>query len=38
MDLKIASIALVHDALFITANLRDYSLVPNLRRENWLQP
>jgi tRNA(fMet)-specific endonuclease VapC len=38
MDLKIASIALVNDALLVTANLRDYSLVPDLRCENWLQP
>ena len=38
MDLKIASIALVNDALLVTANLRDYSLVPQLRCENWLQP
>ena len=38
MDLKIASIALVNEALLITANLRDYSLVPKLRCENWLQP
>ena len=37
MDLKIASIALVNDALLVTANLRDYSLVPDLRCENWLQ-
>jgi tRNA(fMet)-specific endonuclease VapC len=37
MDLKIASIALVNDALLVTANLRDYSLVPRLRCENWLQ-
>ncbi len=37
MDLKIASIALVHDALLVTANLRDYSLIPKLRCENWLQ-
>jgi len=37
MDLKIASIALVNDALLVTANLRDYSLVPELRCENWLQ-
>jgi tRNA(fMet)-specific endonuclease VapC len=37
MDLKIASIALVNAALLVTANLRDYSLVPNLRCENWLQ-
>jgi tRNA(fMet)-specific endonuclease VapC len=38
MDLKIASIALVNDALLLTANQRDYSLVPGLRCENWLQP
>jgi tRNA(fMet)-specific endonuclease VapC len=38
MDLKIASIALVNDALLVTANLRDFSLVPGLRCENWLQP
>jgi tRNA(fMet)-specific endonuclease VapC len=38
MDLKIASIALVHDALLVTANLRDFSLVPDLRFANWLEP
>ncbi len=38
MDLKIASIALVCDAILVTANLRDYSLVPDLRCENWVQP
>jgi tRNA(fMet)-specific endonuclease VapC len=37
MDLKIASIALVNDALLVTSNLRDFSLVPDLRCENWLQ-
>jgi tRNA(fMet)-specific endonuclease VapC len=37
MDLKIASIALVNDALLVTANLRDFSLVPQLRCENWLR-
>jgi len=37
MDLKIASIALVNDALLLTSNLRDFSLVPGLRCENWLQ-
>ena len=37
MDLKIASIALVDDALLATANLRDFSLVPGLRCENWLR-
>ena len=36
-DLKIASIALVHDALLLSANLRDFRLVPGLRVEGWLQ-
>lgn len=36
MDLKIASIALVSDALLVTANGRDFSAVPNLRCESWL--
>lgn len=38
MDLKIAAIALANDALLVTANLRDFSVVPKLRCENWLQP
>ncbi|OYV73855.1 MAG: hypothetical protein B7Z74_03225 [Deltaproteobacteria bacterium 21-66-5] len=37
MDLKIASIALVDDATLVTANLRDFSQVPGLRCENWLE-
>lgn len=37
MDLKIASIALVSNALLLTANLRHFSVVPNLRYESWLQ-
>lgn len=36
MDLKIASIALVHNALLLSANLRDFQHVPGLRVENWL--
>jgi tRNA(fMet)-specific endonuclease VapC len=36
MDLKIAAIALVNDALLLTANLRDFERVPRLRIENWL--
>ena len=36
MDLKIASIALVHDALLLSANLRDFQQAPGLRVENWL--
>lgn len=35
-DLKIASIALVHDALLLSANRRDFERVPGLRIENWL--
>ena len=37
MDLKIASIALVHDALLLSANLRDFEKVPGLRVEDWLK-
>ena len=36
MDLKIASIALANDALLLTANHSDFSQVPGLRFENWL--
>jgi tRNA(fMet)-specific endonuclease VapC len=36
-DLKIASIALVNDALLVTSNLRDFALVPALRCEDWLR-
>lgn len=35
-DLKIASIALQHDALLLSANLRDFQQVPGLRLEDWL--
>lgn len=35
-DLKIASIALVNDALLLTANRQDFEQVPGLRFENWL--
>jgi tRNA(fMet)-specific endonuclease VapC len=38
MDLKIASIALVHNALLLSANLQDFQQVPGLRVENWLTP
>jgi tRNA(fMet)-specific endonuclease VapC len=37
-DLKIAAIALVQDALLLSANLRDFGRVPGLRVEDWLQP
>jgi tRNA(fMet)-specific endonuclease VapC len=36
MDLKIAATALVNDALLLSANQRDFSRVPGLRIENWL--
>jgi tRNA(fMet)-specific endonuclease VapC len=36
MDLKIASIALVHDAVVLSANLQDFHKVPKLRVENWM--
>jgi len=35
-DLKIASIALANDALLLSANLRDFQQVPELRVEDWL--
>jgi tRNA(fMet)-specific endonuclease VapC len=37
-DLKIAAIALVHDATLVSSNLRDFAKVPGLRVEDWLQP
>lgn len=36
-DLKIAPIALAHQAVVLTANLRDFEQVPGLRVENWLE-
>jgi tRNA(fMet)-specific endonuclease VapC len=36
-DLKIAAIALTCDALLLSANLRDFRHVPDLRVENWLE-
>ena len=35
-DLKIASIALEHDATLLSANTGDFSQVPGLRIEDWL--
>jgi tRNA(fMet)-specific endonuclease VapC len=35
-DLKIASIALAHDALLLSANLVDFERVPGLRVQDWL--
>lgn len=36
MDLKIAAIALALGATVVTANLKDFELVPELKIENWL--
>lgn len=38
MDLKIASIVLVHNATLLSQNLRDFQQVAGLRVEDWLQP
>jgi tRNA(fMet)-specific endonuclease VapC len=36
MDLKIAAIALVQDALLLSANMQDFQQVPALRVANWI--
>jgi tRNA(fMet)-specific endonuclease VapC len=36
LDLKIACIALAHDATVLTRNASDFAQVPRLRIENWL--
>lgn len=36
MDLRIASIVLVHDATLLTRNTVDFAQVPGLKFENWL--
>lgn len=35
-DLKIACIALAHDATLLSRNVQDFVSVPGLRVENWL--
>jgi tRNA(fMet)-specific endonuclease VapC len=35
MDLRIAAIALAHDALLLSRNLTDFQKVPRLRVEDW---
>lgn len=37
MDLKIAAIALEHQALVLSGNLRDFQQVPGLHVEDWRQ-
>jgi tRNA(fMet)-specific endonuclease VapC len=37
MDALIAAIALANDATLVTNNVREFSRVPGLRVENWLQ-
>ena len=36
LDLKIAAIARIHDALLLSANTLDFSRVPGLRLESWI--
>jgi len=36
MDLKMACIALVHDATLLTRNTTDFAKTPGVRVENWL--
>ena len=36
-DLKIASLAVAHNALLLTRNAKDFSRVPGLRFESWLE-
>ena len=38
LDLLIATTALLHDLTVVTHNQRHFSLVPNLRIEDWLLP
>jgi tRNA(fMet)-specific endonuclease VapC len=37
MDLRIAAIAIAHDALLISRNLADFRRVPGLRVEDWTE-
>ncbi|BAU64143.1 hypothetical protein STA3757_15130 [Stanieria sp. NIES-3757] len=35
-DLRIASIALMQHAIVVTRNYKDFSQVPNLQLDNWI--
>jgi tRNA(fMet)-specific endonuclease VapC len=35
-DLKIAGIVLVHDAILLSRNLRDFKQIPGLKVEDWV--
>ncbi len=37
MDLKIASIAISHNAILVSRNLRDFEQIPDLTVEDWTQ-
>ncbi len=37
MDLRIASIVIANGATLLTRNLKDFTRVPDLRVENWLE-
>jgi tRNA(fMet)-specific endonuclease VapC len=36
-DLRIASIALAHDLILVTGNVKHFERIPNLSIENWIQ-
>jgi tRNA(fMet)-specific endonuclease VapC len=38
MDLRIAAIALVHNATLLSANRKDFQQIPSLHVEDWLVP
>ncbi len=37
MDLKIACVAMAHDATLLTRNVRDFAEASSLRFENWIE-